>query len=214
MWFLTVDPFVRISVFIAKLSERQYCWRVSRGLSLIVKNISNSLTYTMWPLHASALLHWPIMATVGLHDFVKVSISVEFKSFLLIMCIDAPESTTNARSSGIRFDAGKHLFCEGEKNAALFSPSMLEYFRPDSTLLHGHIALATLSLPETDAQILEHWGYADEDYLGKSHSKRWILVLNVSSDVPSAFVNSTHRIGIDMVELFRKIDEDFGGSIS
>ena len=27
-WFLTVDPFVRISVFIAKLSERQYCWRV------------------------------------------------------------------------------------------------------------------------------------------------------------------------------------------
>ena len=28
MWFLTVDPFIRVSVFIAKLSERQYCWRV------------------------------------------------------------------------------------------------------------------------------------------------------------------------------------------
>ena len=28
MWFLTVDPLIRISVFIAKLSERQYCWRV------------------------------------------------------------------------------------------------------------------------------------------------------------------------------------------
>ena len=28
MWFLTVDPFIRISVLIAKLSERQYCWRV------------------------------------------------------------------------------------------------------------------------------------------------------------------------------------------
>ena len=28
MWFLTIDPFVGISVFIAKLSERQYCWRV------------------------------------------------------------------------------------------------------------------------------------------------------------------------------------------
>ena len=28
MWFLTGDPFVRISVFIANLSERQYCWRV------------------------------------------------------------------------------------------------------------------------------------------------------------------------------------------
>ena len=28
MWFLTVDPFMGISVFIAKLSERQYCWRI------------------------------------------------------------------------------------------------------------------------------------------------------------------------------------------
>ena len=28
MWFLTIDPFVGISVFIAKLFERQYCWRV------------------------------------------------------------------------------------------------------------------------------------------------------------------------------------------
>ena len=26
--FLTIDPFVGIPVFIAKLSERQYCWRV------------------------------------------------------------------------------------------------------------------------------------------------------------------------------------------
>ena len=28
MRFLTVDPLIRVSVFIAKLSERQYCWRV------------------------------------------------------------------------------------------------------------------------------------------------------------------------------------------
>ena len=26
--FLTIDPFVGIPVFIAKLSKRQYCWRV------------------------------------------------------------------------------------------------------------------------------------------------------------------------------------------
>ena len=43
-----------------------------------------------------------------------------------------------------------------------------EYFWPASTLLHGHLALATLSLPETDPQILEHWGYADEVHLGIS----------------------------------------------
>ena len=42
-------------------------------------------------------------------------------SFLLIMCIDAPESTTNSLSSGLRVDgAGRHKFSEGEKNAVLF----------------------------------------------------------------------------------------------
>ena len=59
------------------------------------------------------------MTIVGLHDFVKVSISALLRSFLLIMCIDAAESTTNSLSSGIRVDAGKHLFSEGEKNVAL-----------------------------------------------------------------------------------------------
>ena len=41
--------------------------------------------------------------------------------FLLIICIDAPESTTNSLSSGLIVDgAGKHQFSEGEKNAVLF----------------------------------------------------------------------------------------------
>ena len=84
------------------------------------------------------------------------------------MCNDAPELTTNSRSSSLRFDASKHLFSESEKNVDLFSPLLLEYFWPASTLLHGHIALATQSLPETDPQILEHLGYADEVHLGKS----------------------------------------------
>ena len=48
------------------------------------------------------------------------------------------------------------------------SPFIQEHFWPASTLLHGHLALATLSLPQTDPQILEHWGYADEVHLGKS----------------------------------------------
>ena len=50
----------------------------------------------------------------------RKSLSAEFKSFLLIMCIDALESTTNSRSSVLRFDAGRHQFSEGEKNAVLF----------------------------------------------------------------------------------------------
>ena len=62
MWFLTIDPFIRISVFISKLSKRQYCWR------------RNSLTYTA---ASSCICTSPlaVMTVVGLHDFVKVSIS-------------------------------------------------------------------------------------------------------------------------------------------
>ena len=68
-----------------------------------------------------------VMTIVGLHDFVKVSISASLKSFLLIICIDAPESTTNSRSSGLRVDAGRHLFSEGEKNVALFFSFMTTF---------------------------------------------------------------------------------------
>ena len=44
---------------------------------------------------------------------------------------------------------------------------ILGYFWPASTLLHGHIALAIPSLLETDPQILERFGYADEVHLCK-----------------------------------------------
>ena len=60
-----------------------------------------------------------VMTVVGPHDFVKVSISALLRYFLLIMCIDAPESTKNSLSSGLRVDASRHLFSKSEKNAAL-----------------------------------------------------------------------------------------------
>ena len=47
-------------------------------------------------------------------------------------------------------------------------PLILTHFWPSSTLLRGHLALATLSPLETDPQILERWGYAHEVHLGKS----------------------------------------------
>ena len=134
-----------------------------------------------------------VITVVGLLDVVKVSNAAEVKSFLLIMCIDAPGSTTKSLSSGLIVDgAGRLQFTEGEKNAVLcFSFN----FRICLASLHAasraHRSCHSVS-PETDPQILEHWGYAAEDHLG----------------------NRTHRIVFSMFELFREIDEDFGGSIS
>ena len=108
-----------------------------------------------------------VMTIVGLHDFVKVSISAEFKSFILIICIDVPESTTTSRSSSLRFDAGRHLFPKVRRMLLFDAPLIITHFWQASTLLRGHLALATLSLPETDPQILERWGCADVVHLGK-----------------------------------------------
>ena len=52
------------------------------------------------------------------------------------------------------------------------APLIFSHFWPASTLLRGHLALATLSLPETDPQILERWGCADEVHLVKYNRAR------------------------------------------
>ena len=47
------------------------------------------------------------------------------------------------------------------------APLILTHFWPASTLLRGHLALATLSPLEIDPQISERWGYAHEVNLDK-----------------------------------------------
>ena len=75
-----------------------------------------------------------------------------------------------------------------------FSPSILGYFWPASTLFHGHTAVAIPSLLEIGVTLMRiTW---------PNHSKRWILVSNVSMTYDG------------FSELIREIDEDFGGSIS
>ena len=84
--------------------------------SFTVTNKSNSLTYTV---ASSFVCTSPLAVTtvVGLSETLTVSNSTELKSFLLTMCILAPESTTNSLSSGFIVDAaGKIHSSAGEKN--------------------------------------------------------------------------------------------------
>ena len=129
------------------------------------------------------------------------------------MCIVAPESTTNSRSSGFRFDAGRHLFSESEKNAVLSFSFNFEIFL---ACLHA------TSRAHRSCHSVSSW---DRSSNFGALGLRWrgspgqIIPSDgfwsrMSACRTSAFVNFTHRIGFRMFELFRKIDEDFGGSIS
>ena len=154
-----------------------------------------------------------VINVVGLLDVVTVSNSAEFKSFLLIMCIDALESTTNSLSSGLRFDATKHLFSEGEKNAALFFSfnlrTLLAILHAASRAHHSCHSVSSWDRSSNfGALVLRWWGSPGQIIPSDGFWSRMFAWRT------TAFVNRTHRIGFRMSELFRKIDEDFGGSIS
>ena len=75
------------------------------------------------------------MTVIAHLEVVTVSNSADFRSFLLIMCIDAPESTTNSLSSSLILDGEKsHNFYVGEKNVA---PSFSFSFRIFCASLHA-----------------------------------------------------------------------------
>ena len=76
MWFLTIDPFVGIHVFIAKLSERQYCWRVLEDF--------HCQEYTQFfDIHNCLFMRLHFSIGGYLNDFVKVSISALLRSFFV-----------------------------------------------------------------------------------------------------------------------------------
>ena len=153
------------------------------------------------------------MTIVGLHDFVKVSISASFKSFLLIMCIDAPESTTNSRSSGLRVDAGRHLFSEGEKNVALFFSfnfitPLASFHAASRAPCSCHSVSSWDRSSNFGALGLRWWGSPGQIIPSEGF---WSRILAWRA---MAFVHFTRWIGFCMSELFRKIDDNFGGSLS
>ena len=139
------------------------------------------------------------MTIVGLHDFVKVSISALLRSFLLIMCIDAPESTTNSRSSGLWVDAGRHLFSEGEKNVALwcsfnFNTLLAGFHAASWAPCSCHSVSSWDRLSNFGALGLRSWGSPGQIYPSEGFWSR-ILVWRAT-----AFVNFARWIGFRMSE--------------
>ena len=206
MWFLTIDPFIRISVYIAKLSERRYCWRV-------IEDFHSQEYIQFFDIHNCLFMR--LHFSIGRYDYRKTARFREnihhYSSSFCWICIDAPESTTNSRSSGSRVDASRHLDSVDEKNVA-FSCS----FNLNTFLACFHAASRapcschSVSSCERSSNFgalgLRWWGSPGQIYPSEGLWSR-ILVWRAI-----AFVNFTRWIGFGMSVPFRRID--FGGVMS
>ena len=100
-----------------------------------------------------------------------------------------------------------------EECCFMFPPLISGYFWPASTLLHGaHRSCHSVSSWDRSSNFgalgLRWWGSPEQIIPSDGFWSRVLAWRNTAS------VNRTHRIGFSMFELFRKIGEDFGGSIS
>ena len=179
--------------------------------TFIVRNISNSLTYT---IASSCVCTSPlaVMTIVGLHDFVKVSISAEFVLFADHV---HRRSGVDNKFSFLRFKiwCRQALFSEDEKNAALFFSF---YFGILLASLHAASRAPCSCHSVSSWDRSSNFGALGSRWWGPPGQiipSEWFWS-RMSAWRTTAFVNFSHRIGFRVSELFRKIDEDFGGSIS
>ena len=108
MWFLTTGPMVVVPWSSQSFPSERTPGVSSRSITVTSK--SNSRTYTV----ASSFVSTSPLAVatvVGFLETFAVSKSAELRSFLLTMCILAPESTTNCPSSGFIVDAARRKEC-------------------------------------------------------------------------------------------------------
>ena len=158
-----------------------------------------------------------VITVVGLLHVVTVSI--QFSGIQLLLCWSCASTLRSLQpislSSGLRVDgAGRHLFSEGEKNAVSCFP--FHFFKNLLTNFHAasraHRSCHSVSSWNRSSNFgplgLRWWGSPGQIIPSDGFWSR-MLAWRIT-----ALVNRTYRIGLSMFELFRKIDEDFGGSIS
>ena len=211
MWFLTIDPFIRISFFIAKLSKRQYCWRV-------FEDIHSQEHIQFFDIHCRFFMR--LHFSIGGYDYrmtTRFRQGIHFSAIqvllLLVMCIDAPESTTNSRSSSVRVDADRHLFSEGEKNVALscsfnFNTLLASFHAASRAPFSCHSVSSKDRSSNFGALGLRWWGSPGQVNANEG------LWFRISVWRAMAFVNFTRWIDFCMSDLLGKIDVHFGGSMS
>ena len=183
MWFLTIDSIhKKYPFFIAKF------FRATVTAGVFFEDFSLSRIYPiLWhtPLPLSCVCTSPLafMTIVGLpRSRQGIHFSITQVLFADHMHWRTRVDKQNSRSSGLRFGAGRPpIFPKVRRMFALSRSFKLNTLLASfPRCFAGTLALATLSLPETDPQILERWGFADEVSPGQNISERRILVSNFS----------------------------------
>ena len=105
-----------------------------------------------------------VTTAVGLLEILTVSNSAESGSFLLTICMLAPESNTNSLSSGFIVDAaGKIHSSEANRMQLCLHFRACKYVWQVSTRLRERIARVLQSPPEICPQISQRRDCADEE---------------------------------------------------
>ena len=115
MWCLATGQHMGISVVFAEFFPKPLFEMLAYPRKSELSNKSKSLTYTV---ASSSVRTSPlaVRTVVGFLDTRTVSSSAKFTSFLLSMCIETSESTTNYLSSGlVTSGAGRHKAFKREK---------------------------------------------------------------------------------------------------
>ena len=162
---------------------------------------------------SSCVLHF----SIGGYDYRRTARfrqSIHFSIIQVLFanhtCIDAPESRTNSRSSGLRVVAGKHLFSESEKNVALSCS-----FNLNTHLASFHAASRAPCSCLLLRPVVKFWsvGATLMRFTWANQSERRIMIMVSNFSVMcNSFCEIYTSDRFRMSELFRKIDEDLGGS--
>ena len=157
-----------------------------------------------------------VMTIEGLNNFVKVSISALLRSFFAdhVHWRTGVHKQTLFPQVSTLMQVGTY-FPETRRMLLFHAPFILTHFLASfHACFAGTLLLPLCLLSETRSSIfgaleLRLWGSP-----GQNHSKRWIFYF--VSMAYHGFSELIEHIGLVSVrfELFRTIDEDFGGSIS
>ena len=204
MWFLTIDPFVGIPVFIAQLSKRQYCWRV-------LEDFHCQEYIKFFDIHCSLFMR--LHFTIGGYDYRRTTRLRQSIHFSIIQVLFADHAhwrfRVDNKFSFFRFKIWlckqTPIFRRWEECCFIFSlnlKTLLANLHAASRALCSCHSVSSWDRSSTFGALELRW-WGSEGF--------WSRILAWRA---MAFVNFTRWIGFCKSELFRKIASNFGGSIS